>query len=118
MMETSIDRRLRKLGELCAAYGLKDVAKRALVSPAALDQILKRTPLPERKDGTRGVRSLGDASARLIEQGFGLEAGWFDSEATPALWDQDTMIFATNYQKMSIQDRQKLKLLYQLLTDS
>lgn len=76
--ETNSDRRRRKLTELCASRGLKKVATGAGVSQAALDQIIKGTLLPARKDGSRSARKLGDESARKIEASERLGHGWFD----------------------------------------
>lgn len=78
-METSNERRKRKLDELCKANGgLDAVAAAAQVSPVYLDQILEGRLLPPKKDGTRSPRSLGDDVARKLEKAFALETGWFD----------------------------------------
>lgn len=77
-METSAERRRRKLKDLCSQRGLKAVADRAEVSAASLDQIIKGVLLPPKKDGSRTPRSLGDDVARRIEDAEGLGRGWFD----------------------------------------
>lgn len=77
-METSAERRRRKLKDLCAQRGLKAVADRAGVSAASLDQIIKGVLLPPKKDGSRTPRSLGDDAARRIEDAERLGRGWFD----------------------------------------
>ncbi len=78
LMETSSERRRRKLAELCAQRGLKPVAMRAGLSPATLDQIIKGVLLPPKRDGSRTPRSLGDEAARKIEDAESLGRGWFD----------------------------------------
>lgn len=77
-METNAERRRKKLADLCAQRGLKQVAERAGLSAASLDQIIKGVLLPPRKDGTRNPRNLGDDAARKIEDAEGLGLGWFD----------------------------------------
>lgn len=77
-METSSERRRKKLTQLCEQRGLKAVAERSGVSAAALDQIIKGVLLPPKKDGSRSPRSLGDEAARKIEDAEGLGRGWFD----------------------------------------
>ena len=78
-METASSRRKRRLQELCDAHGgFAAVAEKAKVSGPTLDQILKGTLLPPKKDGTRSERSLGAALAAKIEGAFNLPRGWFD----------------------------------------
>lgn len=77
-METSAERRRRKLAQLCEQKGLRAVAARAGVSAASLDQIIKGVLLPPKKDGSRSPRSLGDDAARRIEDAERLGRGWFD----------------------------------------
>jgi hypothetical protein len=89
IMETSAQRRRRKLDKLCQDKGgYKAVAKKAHLNPASLDQILKGVMGEPRKDGTRKERGLGDAATHAIEDAYGLGRGWFDSpemaEAKPA----------------------------------
>jgi len=78
-METNSERRRRKLAELCAQKGLHQVAENAGLNWASLDQIIKKTLLPPKKDGTRSVKNLGDDAARKIEHAENLGEGWFDS---------------------------------------
>jgi hypothetical protein len=79
-METASERRKRKLELVLKLHGgLAAVAKAATVNPAALDQIVKGTLLPPKKDGSQNPRSLGDANAHAIEDAFGLGRGWFDA---------------------------------------
>lgn len=85
-METNSERRRRKLAALCEERGLKNIAYRADVSAASLDQIIKRVLLPPKKDGSRSPRNLGDDAARRIEDAEGLGRGWFDdSDQTPSV---------------------------------
>jgi len=80
-METSSERRRRKLTDLCAASGsYVAVARAAGLSPVYLDQIIKGVLLPPKQgDGTRTPRTLGDTAARAIEGALALERGWFDN---------------------------------------
>ena len=80
-METSSERRRRKLTELCAERGLREVATRAGLNYQSLDQIIKGTLGEPKKDGTRAVKNLGNPSARAIEVAEKLGTGWFDIEA-------------------------------------
>lgn len=82
-METSAERRRRKLTWLCDKRGLKQVAERAGLSPASLDQIIKGVLLPPKKDGSRNPRALGDDAARKIEDAEKLGTGWFDRDEPP-----------------------------------
>jgi len=89
-METNSERRRRKLAEICAQKGLHKVAENAGLNWASLDQIIKKTLLPARKDGSRSAKNLGDDAARKIERAENLGEGWFDSvsNAIPATRDQ------------------------------
>lgn len=79
LMETSGERRRRKLETLCRERGIEVVAEAAQKSAVYLDQIINRRLLPPKKsDGTRSARQLGDKVARAIELGLGLGVGWFD----------------------------------------
>lgn len=86
-METSDERRKRRLASLCEQYGgVRAVADLSGVAWATLDQILKGTLLPAKGDGSRSPRALGDANARAIEDAMKLGRGWFD-------WPFDTVDF-------------------------
>jgi hypothetical protein len=78
-METNDETRLRRLRALCVEHGgVKAVAEAAGLKWPNLDQVLKGTLLPERADGVRRPKSLGDESARAIEKAYDLGHGWFD----------------------------------------
>jgi hypothetical protein len=78
-MQTNDETRLRRLKWLCEQEGgVRAVAARADLGWQGLDQILKGVPLPERKDGVRMPRALGNEAARAIEAAFDLGRGWFD----------------------------------------
>lgn len=79
-METISERRLRKLKALVDTRGLSAIADAAGLSAAALDQVLKGTLMKAKRDGTRSAKSLGDASARKIEDALDLGRGWFDAD--------------------------------------
>lgn len=83
-METKDQRRKRKLELLIAATdgGMEAIAVEAKLNPAYLQQILKGSLLPAKKDGTRSPRALGDAAAEAIEDAYNLGRGWFDSPQT------------------------------------
>jgi hypothetical protein len=83
-METAGDRRRRKLAALCEEHGRDNVARLSGTNPFTLDQVIKGVRLPPKKDGTRGVRNLGHAAARAIEEAFQLPIGWFDQPDEPA----------------------------------
>lgn len=91
-METNAERRRRKLTQLCGERGLKNIAYRAELNPATLDQIIKGVMLPPKKDGSRSQRNLGDEAARRIEDAEGLGRGWFDEPEVTA--------FVTNIPKI------------------
>ena len=79
-MNTNDEVRRRRLARLCKDIdgGLIAVAENAGLSPAYLDQIMKRVLLPERADGTRSARALSDQAARQIEVAHGVTPGWLD----------------------------------------
>jgi len=79
-MDTNDEVRRRRLVRLCEDQkcGLVEIAGRAGLSWASLDQIQKRVLLPAKKGGTRSERSLGDLAARKIETAYELPAGWLD----------------------------------------
>lgn len=81
-METNSERRRRKLAEICAEKGIKEVAESAGLNWASLDQVIKKELLPPKKDGTRSPKNLGNEAARKIETAQNLGIGWFD--AAPA----------------------------------
>jgi hypothetical protein len=85
-METKDQRRKRKLELLIAATdgGLEAIAIASGCHPNYLQQILRGTLLPAKKDGTRSPRALGDKAAEAIEDAYKLGRGWFDSaQAVP-----------------------------------
>jgi phage repressor protein C with HTH and peptisase S24 domain len=85
-METTHDRRVRKLRELVDRVGgVREVANAADVNPQTLSQILAGVLLPPKADGTQSPRSVGNSLARKIEAGLELEHGWFDAPDAPAV---------------------------------
>jgi len=95
-METSTERRRRKLTELCVERGMDKVAERAGLNPIYLDQIIKGVLLPLKKDGSRSMRSLGDDAAQKIEAAEELGRGWFDKEDRPQAASTPVPIDLTN----------------------
>lgn len=84
-METIADRRRRKLITLVERHGgLSRLAQATNQSAASLDQVIKRTPLPPKKDGTRSAKALGPTAARAIEDALQLGRGWFDADDVEA----------------------------------
>jgi phage repressor protein C with HTH and peptisase S24 domain len=86
-METAHDRRVRKLRTLAERPGgVREIAAAADVNPQTLTQILSGVLLPEKADGTRSPRSVGNALARKLEDALQLGRGWFDApdDITPA----------------------------------
>jgi hypothetical protein len=78
-MDTNAEIRRRRLAELCAQEGgVRVVADKAKMNWQSLDQILKKVLLPQKADGTRNPRTLGDDAARDLEEVFDLGRGWFD----------------------------------------
>jgi len=80
LMDTNDEVRRRRLARLCREVdgGLPAIAAEAGLSAAALDQILKKVLLPEKEDGTRTPKALGDGAARKIEAAYALQDGWLD----------------------------------------
>ena len=84
--------------QLCRAHGgVKAVAEMAGLGWEGLDQILKKTPLPRKKDGTASYRALGDLAAQAIEDALNLGRGWFD-------WPLEAVDFV-RYWALAPQDR-------------
>jgi hypothetical protein len=78
-MDTNAEIRRRRLVELCNQEGgVRVVADKAKMNWQALDQIIKKVLLPQKADGTRSPRTLGDDTARKLEEVFDLGRGWFD----------------------------------------
>lgn len=80
LMDTNDEVRRRRLERLCKdeKCSLVEIAGKAGLSWASLDQIQKRVLLPAKDDGSRSARSLGDIAARKIEAAYELPAGWLD----------------------------------------
>ena len=57
---------------------MKVVADAAGLNWQYIDQAIKKTLLPPRKDGTRGYRRMSDDAYQKIEDAFSLGSGWFD----------------------------------------
>lgn len=80
-METSSERRKRKLTLLCDAVGgAHKAAEPASLNWQSLTQVLAGTLLPPKKDGSRNPKSLGDSSAAALEEAWQLGRGWFDNQ--------------------------------------
>lgn len=77
-METNAERRRKKLETFCTERGLKVVAEAAGLNWQYIDQAIKKTLLPVKKDGTRGYRKMSDEAFEKIEDAFKLGRGWFD----------------------------------------
>jgi len=101
LVETSNERRLRKLKVLCAAHGLVQVAEKAGLKPVYLEQIIKGVLLPPKKgDGSRSERALGDSAARAIEGAYDLGRGWFDNDGEEAVMSPDEMLLVGFFRKL------------------
>ena len=80
-METMSERRRRKLIDLANEHGgPAGIADDCGVSADAIDQVIKGTLLPPKRDGSRNPKGLGDDAARKIEDGYKLGRGWFDAD--------------------------------------
>ena len=77
-METNAERRRKKLETFCRERGLKVVAEVSGLNWQYIDQAIKKTLLPAKKDGTRGYRKMSDEAFEKIEDAFKLGRGWFD----------------------------------------
>lgn len=78
-MDTNAEVRRRRLENLCKEKGgVRAVAQAADMNWQTLDQIIKKVLLPQRADGQRVPRSLGDEAARKLEKVYDLGRGWFD----------------------------------------
>lgn len=108
MMESSAERRRRKLAALCEKHGRDVVSRRSGTNPFALEQVIRRVPLPAKKDGTRSPRNLGDAAARAIEAAFGLGEGWFDTPDDMETLSKEALDIACAYEKMTPSERIRL----------
>lgn len=82
-METNAERRRKKLEDFCNERGLKAVAAAADLNWQYIDQAIKKTLLPAKKDGTRGHRKMSDEAFEKIEDAFNLGRGWFDGIGAP-----------------------------------
>lgn len=82
-MDTNAERRRKKLEALCAELGQKFVAEKASLNWQYIDQAIKKTLLPPKKDGTRGFRKMSDEAFQKIEAALDLGSGWFDDLGTP-----------------------------------
>jgi SOS-response transcriptional repressor LexA len=82
-MESNAERRRMKLETFCKERGLKAVAEAAGLNWQYIDQAIKKTLLPAKKDGTRGYRKMSDVAFEKIEDAFNLGRGWFDGIGTP-----------------------------------
>lgn len=109
--ETASERRKRKLIDLCNTHGLQHVASESKVSAAYLDQIIKGALLPEKSDGSRSQRNVGDPLARKIEDGMGFATGWFDLSEGAGDWDAETIAVADQFQKMDAALRKRFRML-------
>lgn len=107
-METGAERRRRKLKDLCEEHGRPAVAEAAGMSAVYLEQIIKGVLLPEKADGTRSPRSLGDRAARAIEKAFELPEGWFDAPDAQGYLSREARAVAEAYEKMTLSERQRL----------
>jgi SOS-response transcriptional repressor LexA len=81
-METNAERRRRKLEAFCNEKGLKAVADAVGLNWQYIDQAIKKTLLPVKKDGTRGYRKMSDEAFEKIEDAYQLGRGWFDEMVT------------------------------------
>ena len=82
-METNAERRRMKLETFCNERGLKAVAEAAGLNWQYIDQAIKKTLLPAKKNGTRGHRKMSDEAFEKIEDAFNLGRGWFDGIGAP-----------------------------------
>jgi SOS-response transcriptional repressor LexA len=82
-MKTNAERRRVKLEIFCNERGLKAVAEAAGLNWQYIDQAIKKTLLPAKKDGTRGRRKMSDEAFEKIEDAFNLGRGWFDEIGAP-----------------------------------
>lgn len=81
-MDTNSERRRKKLESFCSEKGLKAVAEACGLNWQYIDQAIKKTLLPQKKDGTRGYRKMSDEAFEKIEDAFDLGRGWFDEMVT------------------------------------
>lgn len=107
-METAGERRRRKLARLCEMHGRDKVAQLSGTNPFALEQVIKGTLLPPKKDGSRSARNLGDAAARAIEAAFDLGEGWFDAPDEVETLSPDALNVARAYDKMTPAEKARL----------
>lgn len=81
-LETSAERRRRKLVWLCERHGREKIAGWGEVSEVYLRQIINQNPLPsKRKEGGKRIPQVGDDLARTLEDKVpGLCHAWFDND--------------------------------------
>jgi hypothetical protein len=107
-METSAERRRRKLALLCEKHGRDFVAQKSGTNQFALEQVIKGVLLPAKKDGTRSPRNLGDAAARAIEVALDLGEGWFDAPDDVESLSVEALNLAKAYELMTPTERVRL----------
>jgi len=83
-MKTFPSDHARQLSRLVQHYagdgGLDFIAEHSGLKPEYLQQVIDGRLLPERKDGQRSPRRLGNPSARKIEVMLSLGGGWLERD--------------------------------------
>jgi hypothetical protein len=103
-------RRHRLVLLAAAAGGLQKLADLPAKkqSWAALDQVIKRTPLPAKADGSISQKSLGDRAARDLELATGHAPGWLDWPLDGVDFDKYSNL--TEAQQNQLQGRMSLEM--------
>lgn len=77
-MDSLAERRRASLEIFCQKHGIREVAEASGLNWQYIDQAIKKTLLPPKKDGSRSYRKMSDEAFAKIEDAYQLGRGYFD----------------------------------------